>query len=132
MNKNKFISDVLHYIATGQKLQLVKLIKDASRNPKTGVDIGLKACKDFMDNHFIANAETAELYWKFAKGKLKGRKFILIQTFSGSPKIGTIVIEDFIHYNSFSQKNDYMKHSYFPLSSHTDCWKEIIKTKKDV
>ena len=70
MFKKQFVEEVLDNIRSKNKLALVKLVKDTSRNPKNGISIGLKEAKDFVDEHFVATEENAELLWKFAKGKL--------------------------------------------------------------
>lgn len=33
--------------------------------------LGLKECKNFLDEHMSDTLENAELIWKFCKGKLK-------------------------------------------------------------
>jgi len=70
-NKKYFIQTILSEISSGQKIKVVKLLLETSRNKKNGNFISLRKCKDFMDEHFVATEENAELMWKFAKGKLK-------------------------------------------------------------
>ena len=69
--KKEFIALAIDNIKRGNKLYIVKLVKDTSRNPKNGMSIGLKECKDFVDEHYEPTEECAELLWKFSKDKLK-------------------------------------------------------------
>lgn len=71
MYKTDFIETAIMEIQRGNKLALVKLVKDTSRNSINDLSIGLKECKEFVDEHYVATEENAELLWKFAKGKLK-------------------------------------------------------------
>lgn len=74
MNKKEFINEVLQAIASKNKLYLVKLVKETSKSKDGLRSMGLKECKEFVDNHMSPNTlENAELLWKFAKGKLKTR-----------------------------------------------------------
>ena len=71
MFKKQFVEGVLYNIRSKNKLALIKLVKDTSRNPKNGISIGLKECKEFINKHYEQTEECAEILWKFAKGKLK-------------------------------------------------------------
>lgn len=72
MNKKEFIDEVLENIARGNKLYLIKMLRETSMNKEHNRYIGLKECKEFADDHMSPNTlENAEKWWKFAKGKLK-------------------------------------------------------------
>lgn len=68
--KKDFVEQATALITSNNKLGLIKLLRDTNIRNNPGHYIGLKQCKDFMEEHLENTTKNIDLMFKFVNGKI--------------------------------------------------------------